>query len=113
MDAWCKSLDGSKYTQVFAAEDFFTAMYPHGIQIYGWTSLKEFISDFGIPDKVICNGAHEHTGKMTEFMQQIGRHHIDLQLVEPGRHNISKVECVIRELWKRCFCVMAQNDVPK
>ena len=108
-----RSLDGNKHAQVLATEDFFTAVYPMESKSMTGQGLKESISEYGTPDKVICNSAGEHTGKISEFMQQIRKQHIDLQLVEPGRHNRSKVEGMTRELWKRWFHVMVQIDVPK
>ena len=65
-------------------------------------ALKEFISDFGVPDRITCDGASEQVRKRTKFMAQVQKHHIDLSLSEPGRHNQSKVEQVIRELHKKC-----------
>ena len=71
MDAWHRSLDGNKHAQVFATEDFFTAVYPMESKSMARQELKQFISEFRIPDKVVCNGAGEHTGKTTKFMQKI------------------------------------------
>ena len=76
-------------------------------------ALKEFISDFGVPDCITCDGASEQVGKITEFMAQVRKHHINLSLSEPGRHNQSKVEQVIRELRKKWFRVMHKKRVPK
>ena len=34
-------------------------------------------------------------------MEQVRKHHIDIHTTKPNRHNQSKVEGVIRELWKK------------
>ena len=46
-------------------------------------------------------------------MALVRKHHINLSLSEPGRHNQSKVEQVIRELCKKWFRVMHKKHVPK
>ena len=76
-------------------------------------ALKEFISDFGVPNHITHDGASEQVGKRTEFMAQVRKHHIDLSLSEPGRNKQSKVEQVIREPHKKWFRVMHKKHVPK
>ena len=90
-----KSLDGNRYAQVFATEDFFAAAYPMEAKSMAGDALKEFITDFGVPDKIIMDGAAEQTGRKTTFMQQVRKHHIDFHLTEPERYNQSRVEGVI------------------
>ena len=57
-----KSLDGNWYMQVFATEDFFAAAYPMEAKSMAGDALKEFITDFGVPDKIVMDGAAEQTG---------------------------------------------------
>ena len=45
-----KSLDGNRYAQVFATEDFFAAAYPMEAKSMAGDALKEFITEFGVPD---------------------------------------------------------------
>ena len=66
-------------------------------------ALKQFIADFGVPDKIICDGSKEQTKRGTTFMEQVRKHHIDIHTTEQGQYNLSKVEGVIRELWKNWF----------
>ena len=54
-----KSLDGNKYAQIFATEDFFAAAYPMETKAMAGDALKEFISDFGVPDKIVMDGVGE------------------------------------------------------
>ena len=90
-----KSLDGNRYAQVFATEDFFVAAYLMEAKSMAGNALKEFITDFGVPDKIVMDGAAEQTGRKTTFMQQVRKHHIDFHLTEPERYNQSQVEGVI------------------
>ena len=76
-------------------------------------ALKQFIADFGVPDKIICDGSKEQTKRGTTFMEQVRKHHIDLHTTEPGRYNQSKVEGVTRKLRKNWFRTMHRKRVPK
>ena len=58
-----KSLDGNQHTQMFANELFFATAYPIEHKSSASQALKQFISDFGIPDKLVCDGAAEQVGK--------------------------------------------------
>ena len=78
-----KSLDGNRYAQVFATEDFFAAAYPMEAKSMAGDALKEFITDFGVPDKIVMDGAAGQTGRKTTFVQQVRKHHIDFHLSEP------------------------------
>ena len=46
--------------------------------------LKQFIADYGVPDKIICDGSAEQTGKCTEFANIMHKHGIDLHHTEPS-----------------------------
>ena len=107
------SLDGNRYAQVFATTDFFATVYPMDTKAKVGNALKEFITDFGVPNKVVMDGASEQTGRKTMFMQQIRKHHIDFHVTEPERYNQSKAEGVIREIRKKWFRVMTKSAVPK
>ena len=56
------SLDGNMYAQVFATSDFFATVYPMDTKAKAGDALKEFITDFGVPDKVVMDGASEQRG---------------------------------------------------
>ena len=113
MDGQHKSLDGNKYAQVFATDFHFSAVYPMESKGLAGDALKQFIADFGVPDKIICDGSKEQTKRGTTFMEQVRKHHIDIYTTEPGRYNQSKVEGVIRELRKNWFRTMHHKRVPK
>ena len=95
-----QSLDGNKHAQVFANESFFAATYPMEHKSSAGQALKQFISDFGIPDKLVCDGAAEQVGKQTELQSTVRKHAIDLHITEHHCHNQSKVEGVVREMRK-------------
>ena len=113
MDGQYKSHDGNKYAQVFATEFHFPAVYPMESKGHAGDALKQFIADFGVPDKIICDGSKEQTKRRTTFMEQVRKHHIDIHATEPGRYNQSKVEGVIHELRKTWFRTMHRKRVPK
>ena len=60
-----KSLDGNQYVQVFATDDFFAAAYPMESKSMTGDALKEFITNFGVPNKIVMDGAAEQTGRKT------------------------------------------------
>ena len=73
----------------------------------------EFISDFGVPDKIVVDGAAEQVKRGTEFRRQCNKHHIDVHVTEADRHNQSHAEGVIREARKRWFRTMTRKNVPR
>ena len=58
-----KSLDGNKHAQIFANESLFATAYLMEHKSSAGQVLKQFISDFGIPDKLVCDGTAEQVGK--------------------------------------------------
>ena len=112
MDGQHKSLDGNKFAQVFATDFHFSAVYPMESKGHAGEALKQFITDFGVPDKIICDGSKEQTKRGTTFME-VHKHHIDVHTTEPNQYNQSKVEGVIRELRKNWFRTMHRKRVPR
>ena len=108
-----KSLDGNKHAQIFAHESFFATAYPMEHKSSIGQALKQFISNFGIPDKLVCDGSAEQVGKRTEFQSTVWKNSIDLHVTKPHRHNQSKVEGVVWEIRKCWFRVMLKKKVPK
>ena len=54
MNGHYKSLDGNKHAQIFANESFFATAYPMECKNSAGQVLKLFISDFSIPDRLVC-----------------------------------------------------------
>ena len=113
MNGHYKSLDGNKHAQIFANESFFATAYPMEHKSSTGQALKQFISDFGTPDKLVCDNAAEQVGKQTEFQSTVRKHAIDHHVTEPHCHNQSKVEGVVREIRKRWFHIMLKKKVLK
>ena len=113
MNGYYKSLDGNKHAQIFANESFFATAYPMEHKSSAGQALKQFISDFGIPDIFVCDGAAEKVGKRTEFQATVQKHATDLHVTERHHHNQSKVEGVVQEIRKGWFRIMLKKKVPK
>ena len=113
MNGHYKSLDGNKHAQIFANESFFATAYPMKHKSSAGQALIQFVSDFGIPDKLVCDGAAKQVGKRTEFQSTVQKHAINLHVTEPHHHNQSKVEAVVREIRKRWFHIILKKKVPK
>ena len=71
MNGHYKSLDGNKHAHIFANESFFATAYPMEHKNSVGQVLKQFISDFGILDKLVCDVAAEQGGKRTEFQSTV------------------------------------------
>ena len=113
MNGRYKSLDGNKHAQIFANESFFATAYPMEHKSSAGQALKQFIPDFGIPDKLVCDGTAKQVGKRTEFQSTEQKHAINLHVTKPHHHNQLKVEGVVQEIRKRWFRVMLKKKVPK
>ena len=61
---------------------------------------------------LVCDRSKEQTSKGTDFVKEVRKHRIDLQVTELDCHNQSKVEGVIIEMCKKCFRVMIRKKVP-
>ena len=80
----CSALpDRYRYAQVFANVSFFAVSYPMEKNSSAGQALKQFIAEFGIPDRIVCDGLGEQTGKRTEIAATVTKHGIDLHLTEP------------------------------
>ena len=113
MNGHYKSLDGNRHAHIFANESFFPTAYLKEHKSSVGQVLKQFISDFGIWDKSVCDGAAEQGGKRTEFQPTVQKHTINLHVTEPHRHNQSKVEGVVQEIRKHWFHIVLKKKVRK
>ena len=71
MNGRYKSLDDSKHAQISTNELVFATVYPMEHKSSAGQVLKQFISDFGILDKLVCDGAAKQVGKRTEFQSTV------------------------------------------
>ena len=54
--------------------------------------LMDFIADFGVMDRLVCDVSKEHTANMTDIMKEVWKHEIDLHVTKIDCHKQSKVE---------------------
>ena len=101
LDGRVTSKDGNRYGQVFANRGSFATIYPMDTKGKAGDALRTFFLEFGVPEKLTCDGSKEQIGKKTDFIKQVRRNDIKLHVIEPGRNNQNPCEGVIRELrWK-------------
>jgi hypothetical protein len=103
MDGRCKSLNGNRYAQVFANKDFFATAFPLHAKSEAGDALRQFINEYGRPEKLTFDGSQEQCGKKTEFMANVRKYATDHHITEPHRPNHNFAEGVIREIRKKWF----------
>lgn len=113
MDGRCKSLNGNCYAQVMANKDFFAVAYPMMNKSGAGDALRQFINEYGRPEKLTFDGSQEQCGRKTEFMANVRKYSIDHHITEPYRPNHNFAEGVIREIRKKWFRVMVRKNVPQ
>ncbi|KAI2511702.1 Reverse transcriptase (RNA-dependent DNA polymerase) [Fragilaria crotonensis] len=113
MDGRHKSLDGNKYAQIFASKDFFAVAYPMESKSGAGEALRQFVHDFGRPERLTSDGSREQSGKKTEFVRNVRKYSIDHRVTEPDRPNHNFAEGVIREIRKKWYRVMTKKNVPR
>ena len=87
MEGWYNSLEGKRYAQVFTNYYFFAATYPMDKKSLAGQGMTEFIGDFGVMDRLVCDGSKEQTSKGTNFMKETRKQRIDLHATNPDCHN--------------------------
>ena len=76
-------------------------------------ALRVFCAEFGIPEKLVHDGAKEMTGNKTEFQKQVSKFDIKSRQSEADMHNQSPAEGVVREVRRRWYRIMFRKKVPK
>jgi hypothetical protein len=113
MDGRCKSLNGKQYAQVMANKDFFAVAYPIARKSEAGDALRQFINEYGRPEKLTFDGSKEQCGPKTEFMSNVRKYSIDYHVTEPYRPNHNFAEGLIREVRRKWFRVMVRKSVPQ
>jgi hypothetical protein len=113
MDGRCKSINGNRYAQIFANKDFFAIAFPLQAKSEAGDALRQFINEYGRPEKLTFDGSQEQCGRKTEFMSNVRKYAIEHHITEPYRPNHNFAEGVIREIRKKWFRVMVQRNVPQ
>ena len=108
-----KSKDGNTCGQIFANENYFAVFYPMDSKSKAGDALRVFCKEFGVPERLVHDGAKELTGKRTEFQSQIKKHDIITRLSAPNLHNQSPAQGVVREVRRKWYRVMFRKRVPQ
>ena len=98
-----KSLTNNTCAQIFANESFFVKAYPMEKKSMAGAALRQFIRDYGAPERLTFDGAAEQVKPKTEFMKHVRDYGIDYHLIEPHRLQKNRAETVIREVKKHWF----------
>ena len=107
-----KSLTNNTCVQIFANESYFVKAYPMEKKSGAGLALRQFIRDYGVPERLTSDGASEQTGPKTEFVKQVRKHGIEHHVSEPQRPQENRAESVIREIKKRWYRQMTKRRVP-
>ena len=98
LDGRVTSKYGNCYGQVFVNRGYFATIYPMDTKSKAGDALRTFSLEFGVPEKLTCDGSNEQTGKKTEFIKQVRRNDTKPQVIDPDRYNHNTCEDVIREV---------------
>ena len=81
MDGRCESINGNRYAQVFAYKDFFVAAIPLQSKSEARDALRQFVNEYGRPERLTFDGSQEQSGRKTEFMANDRKYAIDHRTV--------------------------------
>ena len=76
-------------------------------------ALRVFCQEYGAPELLRHDGSKEQCKKNTEFQRQVRRHDIKTHVSEPGMHNQSPAEGVVREVRKKWYRAMVKKRIPQ
>lgn len=113
MDPRCNGMHGYRYCQVFGNRKMFAEAIPINRKEDCHVALKQFISDYGAPDKMISDGSGEQTGLNTAFRATLRKNNIVPIVTPPHRPNQNPAETVIRELRKRWYRAIFRTNCPR
>ena len=108
-----KSLTGNTCAQIFTTKDHFIVAYPMESKSKAGEKLKFFIAEYGAPTHMTFDGSKEQTGRKSLFMETIRKYDIDYHISEPYNPRSNPAEGVIREVRKKWFRIMRQENVPR
>jgi hypothetical protein len=113
MDGRCRSINGIRYAQIFANKDFFAVAFPLSAKSGAGDALRQFINEFGRPERLTFDGSQEQCGRKTKFMTNVRKYSIDFHITEPHRPNHNFAEGVIREIRNKLFRITVRRNVPQ
>jgi hypothetical protein len=92
-----KLVTNNTCAQLFANKSFFAKAYPMGKKsLAGSALLRQFIRDFGVPEKVTFDGSGKQTRPKTKFMKHVHDYAIDYHITEPNRPQQNRAKTVIQ-----------------
>ena len=86
---------------MFASKDFFAVAYPMESKSSAGDGLRQFVHDYGRPEKLTFDGSREQCGKKTEFMKNVRKYSVDYHVTELERPNHNFAEGIIRGIRKK------------
>ena len=108
-----KSLTNNTCAQVFANESYFVKVYPMEAKSSAGRALRQFVRDYGVPERLTSDGAAEQSKPNTEFVKNVRKYDIEHHLSEPQRPQQNRAESVICEVKRKWFRQMTKRRVPK
>ena len=75
-------------------------------------SLKDFIHEFGAPDRLTFDGFSSQVGRHTSFQKTLRRYDIDAHVSAPYRPNENPAEGAIREIKKAYYRLKEKTNLP-
>ena len=78
-----KPKEGNKYSQVFANNSYFAAIYPMDTKKKVGEALCVFCQEFGVPEHLTMDGAPYQVGQKPAFIKEVQIQGIDFQVIKP------------------------------
>ena len=109
----CSSGRGYKYCFIIAHPNGFCVAYPQKTRTSDETtaSLNLFIRQWGVPDRLIVDGAQEMIGLNTSFVRKLRSLNIDLHVSEARTPQQNPAEGIIREVRKKWSRIKTKKKV--
>jgi len=109
-----RSLTGNIGCQIFSHKSGFNVVYhiPKSNDEYIGNALKDFISDYGAPDRLTMDGAAVQVGRHTTFQKLLRDHGITKHISAPYSPNQNPAEGAIREVKKRWYRMQSKLGIP-
>ena len=75
-------------------------------------ALKDFVNDFGVPERLTYDGAPVQVGRGTTFQKTIRKYEIKARVSAPRRPNENPAEGMIREIKKQWYRMKSKKNIP-
>jgi hypothetical protein len=88
-------------------------VYPMETKSMAGEAFRQFIHNYGRPERLTFDGSSEQCGTKTEFMKNVRKYSINSHITDPERPYHNFAEGVIREVRKKLYCIMVKKKVPQ